>query len=279
MKTIALHFQLRLPRQSFLQTLQLCVSPRLVFLVLHLRLTLPMFGPFFPLPLTPGQKLGIFFFLLQDLHSSSPRHWFGDFVQKACSPFCTADHTTNHFWCSTSILFSYSVFFISNSQYCAIVALYPPIPDEAMLFFATSSQQFTDLPTVVRVHSAFRFDFPRHIRHDFHPSQLPHLFLFISAVLHTFLSLQIIFPERREDSRPAVFTPCSRLTATFRVARSPLQTPKLWLVSRPTVALVTLASRFFSIYFSCFFLLAQKYQKIEKSTTKKKNIKNMKQNL
>ena len=56
----------------------------------HIASTLP-----FLLLLTSGQRFGIFF-LLQNLHSSSPRRWFGEFVQKTySSSSCTLDHTTN----------------------------------------------------------------------------------------------------------------------------------------------------------------------------------------
>ena len=48
----------------------------------------------------------------------------------------------------------------------------------------------------------------------------------------------------------------NQFIATFRVARLTLQTGKLWLVSRPTVALATLACVSCHFIFPVFFLLA-----------------------
>ena len=54
-----------------------------------------MLCPLFPLLLTSGQTLDIFFFLLQNLHSSSSRRWLGDFVQKTRSSICKVGHITD----------------------------------------------------------------------------------------------------------------------------------------------------------------------------------------
>ena len=51
---------------------------------------------------------------------------------------------------------------------------------------------------------------------------LPHLLLFRLALLHAMLSLQIVFPEPRKDSQPAVFTPVSRLISLDSLDDPPL---------------------------------------------------------
>ena len=43
-------------------------------------------------------------------------------------------------------------------------------------FFTISGQQFTDPPTVIRVHSTLRLNLPCHFCHGLHPLHLPHLF-------------------------------------------------------------------------------------------------------
>ena len=79
-----------------LVTLRSLPSPRLVFWILHLRVALPVLCTSFPLLLTSGQRLG-WHLLLQNLHSSSPRRWFGDFVQHTCSSLITGYHSTHKF--------------------------------------------------------------------------------------------------------------------------------------------------------------------------------------
>ena len=147
-----------------------------------------MLCPFFSLLFTSGQKLGIFFFLLQNLHSSSPRRWLGDFVQKTCSFSSTLDHFTDQ------------LLMIHLHPLLLLQFIPPTLPSQHCVFpfwvvtrFTVCSQQLTDPPTVVCVHSALWLDFLCQICHDLHPLLLPHLLFFRLAFLHPLPSLQIVF--------------------------------------------------------------------------------------
>ena len=74
--------------------------------------------PLLPLFFTSGQRLGIFF-LLQNLHSHSPRRWHGDFVQQTGSFFGTPDHTADHL-----LVFHLPAFFSSHPPFSSCSQLY-----------------------------------------------------------------------------------------------------------------------------------------------------------
>ena len=143
------------PRPPFLQTSQLLISPRLVLLILHLRVALQCFAlswvlHLFPLPVKtctfPLQSVG--------------------FVMLCSNPAlrcALAINPLTSFWCSLSLLFLL-IFSCSHFHHAACVLPFWMKP----LFFTICSQQLTDPPTVVRVDSAFCLCLPHHVHRNLH---------------------------------------------------------------------------------------------------------------
>ena len=68
-----------------------------MLLSLYFHATLPLCCLLFPPLFASCHRSGVFFVLSYDLHSSSPRRWLRDFVQKPFTSICTLDHLADFF--------------------------------------------------------------------------------------------------------------------------------------------------------------------------------------
>ena len=169
---------------------------------MHTFVTLPMLCPLSSSlhnDLTTSRLL-----LLQYLHSSSPRCWLGFFVEKSSTAFFVLDHLLQYFF----FIFPLHVFqpFISF--------LHGVLPScVGPCFLTIFRKHLRDPPPVLGIHVSFRSNFLFQIFHDGHPLLLLDLLLFCLLLLLALQSLQIVFSERGEKSRPT--TPPTFLISVF----------------------------------------------------------------
>ena len=125
------------------------------------------------------------------------------------SPIRTLDHVAHFF----QLL--HLIFFLHLSQPVVpfLHGIFPSCMEPS--FFAVRSQQLSNPPTVVSIHSFFCSHFLRHILQNLYSPLSFHLFL-RCAFMHTLQTLQVKLSEPGENSCPAIFSAlsCSVLPAS-----------------------------------------------------------------